>query len=63
MNQSRQNNLSPFSELNRKCDLLEQQYIEAAQDEQRNKIFDEWERLSEAGLNEKNGWQNKTSVH
>lgn len=35
---------------------LEQQYIEAAQDEDRNQIFSDWESLSGDGLNEQNSW-------
>ena len=34
----------------------EQQYIEAAKDEIRNKIFNEWEQLSAEGLNVQNHW-------
>lgn len=35
---------------------LEQQYKEAAQDEERNQIFAEWEQMSGDGLNEQNTW-------
>lgn len=35
---------------------VEQQYIEAAQDEERNKIFLEWEQMVGDGLNEQNKW-------
>ncbi|MDB6081320.1 MAG: hypothetical protein JWO53_592 [Chlamydiia bacterium] len=36
--------------------LLEQQYIEAAQDSARNEVFNEWEHLSGEGLDEENTW-------
>ena len=35
---------------------LEQQYIEAAQDEERNKTFAEWDAFSGEGLDEENQW-------
>ncbi len=34
----------------------EQQYKEAALDEERNKIFAEWDTLASEGLDEQNGW-------
>lgn len=36
--------------------LLEQQYMEAAQDEDRNTIFEEWDHMAGDGINEKNKW-------
>ncbi|MBS0655467.1 MAG: hypothetical protein JSR46_06810 [Verrucomicrobia bacterium] len=35
---------------------IEEQYIEAAKDEERNKVFAEWEALSGDGLDEQNDW-------
>lgn len=42
--------------LHRKKSDLEQQYIEAAKDEERNKVFLEWEHMIGDGLNEQNRW-------
>lgn len=35
---------------------LEQQYLEAAQDEDANRVFAEWDTLSADGLNDQNDW-------
>lgn len=42
--------------LQAKKSTVEQQYIDAAKDEERNKIFSEWDTLSAEGLDEQNDW-------
>ena len=39
-----------------KKSALEQQYIEAAQDEARNKAAAEWDHLASEGLDDSNSW-------
>ncbi|HXF29021.1 MAG TPA: hypothetical protein VN457_04165, partial [Chlamydiales bacterium] len=45
-----------IEKLQSKKSSLEEQYIEAAKDEKRNRIFASWDHLSGDGLNEQNSW-------
>jgi phage-related protein len=42
--------------LRQKKTNIEQEYIEAGQDVERNKFFSEWEQMAGDGLNEQNDW-------
>jgi metal-responsive CopG/Arc/MetJ family transcriptional regulator len=42
--------------LEAKKSIKEQQYIDAANDQERNQIFQEWDALASDGINEQNEW-------
>ena len=45
-----------IEKLQSKKSSLEEQYMEAAKDKERNKFFANWENLAGEGLNEQNDW-------